>query len=38
VLVYESKGRQTYIALAHVVCIGFPSAGAGDPFSLRGRP
>ncbi|HET6576130.1 MAG TPA: hypothetical protein VFG68_21185 [Fimbriiglobus sp.] len=38
VLVYESKGRQTYIALAHVVSIGFPSSGAGDPFFLRGRP
>ncbi len=38
VLVYESKGRQTYIALAHVVSIGFPSSGAGDPFFLQGRP
>jgi hypothetical protein len=38
VLVYETKGRQTYIALAHVVSIGFPSSGAGDPFFLRGRP
>ena len=37
VLVYESKGRQTYIALAHVVTIGFPSTG-GDPYFLRGRP
>jgi hypothetical protein len=38
VLVYESKGRQTYIALSHVVSIGFPSSGTGDPFFLQGRP
>jgi hypothetical protein len=38
VLVYESKGRQTYIALSHVVSISFPSTGQGDPFFLRGRP
>lgn len=37
VLVYESKGRKTYIALVHVICIEFPSSG-GDPFFLRGRP
>jgi hypothetical protein len=36
-LVYESKGRRTYIALSHVVTIGFPSTG-GDPYFLRGRP
>jgi hypothetical protein len=35
-LVYESKGRRTYIALAHVVSVGFPPSG-GDPFFLRGR-
>ncbi len=37
VLVYESKGRRTYLALAHVVSISFPSTG-GDPYFLRGRP
>jgi hypothetical protein len=37
VLVYESKGHKTHLALAHVVSIGFPSSG-GDPFFLRGRP
>jgi hypothetical protein len=36
VLQYEAKGRRTLIALAHVVCVGFPSA-AGDPFFLRGK-
>ena len=36
-LVHEAKGRQSYIALAHVVSIGFPPSG-GDPFFLRGQP
>jgi hypothetical protein len=36
VLNYEFKGRRLMIALAHVVCIGFPST-AGDPLFLRGR-
>jgi hypothetical protein len=36
VLVYEAKGRQTLIAMGHVVTITFPSA-AGDPLFLRGR-
>jgi hypothetical protein len=36
VLIHEAKGRRTYVALAHVVSIGFPPAG-GDPFFLRGR-
>jgi len=35
-LQYETKGRRVLIALAHVVCIGFPSA-SGDPFFLRGK-
>jgi hypothetical protein len=34
-LVHEAKGRRSYIALAHVVSIGFPPS-AGDPFFLRG--
>jgi hypothetical protein len=38
VMVYESKGRQTYLALSHVVSVSFPSTGQGDPFFLRGRP
>lgn len=38
VLVCEAKGRQTHIALSHVVTIGFPPSGGGDPFFLRGRP
>jgi hypothetical protein len=37
VLIHESKGRKTFIALAHVMSIEFPSSG-GDPFFLRGRP
>ena len=35
-LVHDAKGRRTYIALAHVVSVGFPPPG-GDPFFLRGQ-
>ena len=35
-LVHDTKGRRTYIALAHVVSVGFPPSG-GDPFFLGGR-
>ena len=35
-LVHDAKGRRTYIALAHVVSVGFPPSG-GDPFFLRSR-
>ncbi|HVK16554.1 MAG TPA: hypothetical protein VM533_06365 [Fimbriiglobus sp.] len=39
VLLHESKGRRTLIALAHVVSISFPSAtGGGEAFFLQGRP
>jgi hypothetical protein len=36
-LIFDSKGRRTYIALAHVVSIGFPPSGGGDSFFLRGQ-
>jgi hypothetical protein len=36
VLNYEHRGRRVMIALAHVICIGFPATG-GDPLFLRGR-
>ena len=40
VLVYESKGRQTHLALAHVVSISFPSTagGSSEAFFHQGRP
>jgi len=34
-LVHDAKGRRSFIALAHVVSIGFPPSGS-DPFFLRG--
>ena len=36
-LIHDAKGRRTYIALAHVVTIGFPPSAGGDPFFLRGQ-
>ena len=39
VLVHESRGRRTLLALSHVVSITFPSAsGGGEAFFLQGRP
>jgi hypothetical protein len=39
VLVHESKGRRTHVALSHVASITFPSsAGGGEAFFLQGRP
>ena len=35
-LIHDVKGRRSYIALAHVVSVGFPPSG-GDPFFLRGQ-
>jgi hypothetical protein len=32
ILIHEAKGRRSYIGLAHVVWIGFPPSGGGNPF------
>lgn len=37
VIAYESRGRRTLIALAHVATIGFTATTSGDPFFLKGR-
>ena len=36
-LIHDAKGRRTYIAISHVVSIGFPPHAGGDSFFLRGR-